>query len=77
MDKMITLDDARRAKRQAADDFAFREGVVGIGLTQLGEGYAIKINVATSVDVAAIPSHFSGVPVVVDVVGSIVALNKP
>lgn len=77
MDSKITLEKARLAKQRASDDLAFREGVVGIGLTMLDEAYAIKVNVDTSIDVTSIPSHFCGVPVVVDVVGSIVALNKP
>jgi len=77
MDPMITLENARLAKQCAADDLAFREGIVGIGLTMLGEAYAIKVNVETWVDVASIPTHFGDVPVVVDVVGCIVALSKP
>jgi hypothetical protein len=77
MNPITTLENARLAKQRAADDLAFREGVVGIGLTMLGDVYAIKVNVATSEDAASIPSQFADVPVVVDVVGSIAALTKP
>jgi len=73
---MITLEDARRAKQKAADDLAFRDGIVGIGLTEMNGAYAIKINVETTADLAAIPGHVFDVPVMVEVVGAIIALNK-
>jgi len=70
------IEAARCAKRYAADTLAFQRGIVGIGLTQLGDSYAIKINVDSTVDLASIPSHFLEIPVVVDMLGSIVTLDK-
>ena len=45
-------------------------GIVGIGLTRQGEGYAIKVNLDRD-GTALIPSQIEGIPIVVEIVGRI------
>jgi hypothetical protein len=67
-----TLDQARSAKQQALSAFSQLADVVGVGITRHGDGYAVKVNLrhppATGVD---LPKDIDGVPVQVEVVGSI------
>ena len=67
-----TLDQARSAKQRALSAFSQLADVVGVGITRHGDGYAVKVNLrhppATGVD---LPKDINGVPVQVEVVGSI------
>ena len=45
--------------------------IVGIGVTRQGKGYAVKVNLGSAVDLAALPQTVNGVPVIFEVVGSI------
>ena len=68
-----TLDQARSAKQRALSTFSQLAEVVGVGITRHGDGYAVKVNLrnppAPGVD---LPKNIDGVPVQVEVVGSIV-----
>jgi hypothetical protein len=68
----IGLDEARAAKERAKSLFARRASVVGIGLTRVGDGYGVKVNLedATAPD-AGFPETIDGVPVGIEVVGMI------
>jgi hypothetical protein len=67
-----TLEQARSAKHLAEEAFAALADVVGIGITRASEGYAVKVNLrhppAEGVD---LPKEVNGVPVKVEVVGTI------
>ena len=67
----ITLEAARAAKDAAKRKLARRTGVVGIGVTRQGGGYAVKVNLGQGATAARLPKDFNGVPVVVAVVGSV------
>ncbi len=67
-----SLDQARAAKQQAFSTFSRLADVVGVGITRRGEGYAIKVNLrqppASGID---LPDDIDGVPVQVEIVGTI------
>lgn len=71
-DEVLGLDEARAAKPYAKELFG-RFGVVnGVGLTRLGNRYAVKVNFETAPRADAdLPREISGVPVVVQVVGRV------
>ncbi len=69
---MSTLDEARAAKADAHKVFAALAEVVGVGITRLGESYALKINLARAPEKPSeMPREINGVPAVVDIVGRI------
>jgi hypothetical protein len=68
--KARTLDEARAAKTEAANVFGSLASVVGVGITRIGEGYGLKINLRQEAKVA-LPTEVAGVPVRVEVVGPI------
>ena len=72
MTKAATLEDARSAKEEAKRQLAAKADVVGVGLTKAkkGGGYAVKINVKKK-PAEPVPETVQGVPVVVEVVGTI------
>jgi hypothetical protein len=65
-----TIEDARSAKAEARQRLSGVPGVVGVGLTRQGEGYAVKVNLQDD-QRDLVPDELSGVPVVVEVVGKI------
>lgn len=68
----ITIDQARAAKDVAKTELAGVPGVVGIGLTKVGDDYALKINLREPLPGNVhVPPSIAGVPVRVEVVGSI------
>lgn len=72
MTKTATLEDARSAKAEAKRQLAAKADVVGVGLTKAktGGGYAVKVNVKKK-PAEPVPETVQGVPVVVEVVGTI------
>ena len=66
------LHAAREAKEKAKTIFS-RHGLVnGIGLTRVGERYAVKVNFESEPhDQASMPKEIEGVPVVVQVIGTL------
>lgn len=70
--KIIGLDEARAAKERAKSIFAGRASVVGIGLTRVGKGYGVKVNLDTPpASHSDLPETIDGVPVRIEVIGPI------
>jgi hypothetical protein len=70
--KTIGLDEARAAKERARSLFAGKASVAGIGLTRVGDGYGVKVNLeAPPAPDADRPDSIDGVPVRIEVVGTI------
>jgi hypothetical protein len=66
----ITLERARAAKKAALERFRNDASVTGIGITRVGGEYAVKVNLREP-SAAALPETIDGVPVRVEVTGSI------
>ena len=64
-----TLAEARAAKEKVRAALAGRPEVAGIGIARHGDGYAVKVELATAC--AAVPPEMSGVPVHAEIVGRI------
>lgn len=71
---MNTLDQVRAAKPQAKKFFARFGPISGLGITRLGDGYALKVNFEhlEGATEESLPSSIAGVPVKIAVTGSIV-----
>jgi hypothetical protein len=67
-----TLDEARSAKPKALAEFEKKAKVVGVGITRIGEGYGLKVNLQDHPKPGDdLPETVEGVPVRVEVVGTI------
>jgi hypothetical protein len=67
-----TLEQARAAKAAAHEQFSKLASVVGVGITRIGDGYGIKVNVSDEPPGGVeLPELVGGVPVSVEVVGPI------
>ena len=65
-----TLEEARQAKARARAVFAPLGAVVGIGITRIGDGYGLKVNLRSNPPAdTLLPAEVDGVPVRVEVVG--------
>jgi hypothetical protein len=72
MSKTHTLDEARAAKPLVEQALAGLADVVGVGLTRVGRGYGVKVNLSREpAHPESIPADVAGVPVRVEVVGKI------
>ena len=72
MEKACSLDEARAAKAPAAEAFGRLAEVAGIGITRIGKGYGLKVNLThLPRGAASLPTEIAGVPVRVEVVGQI------
>jgi hypothetical protein len=70
--KGATLEQARAAKEEALKVFRKLGPVMGVGITRVGDGYGVKINVREPLAAnAGVPDSVDGVPVRVEVVGVI------
>ena len=67
----VTIDAARSAKAAVKQQLARVPGLVGVGVTRRDGGYAVKVNLDHALAPGAVPSQVNGVPLVVEVVGSI------
>jgi hypothetical protein len=66
------LERARAAKERAKVLFARKASVVGIGITRVGDGFGVKVNLSEPPPPdAELPDTIDGVPVRVEVVGTI------
>ena len=65
------LKSAQAAKDKALQIFGQYGKVVGVGITMQNETYAVKVNFESKPQADDLPSSIDGVPVVVEVVGSI------
>lgn len=68
--KAVTLEAARAAKSKAAALLA-KLPLVGVGITKIGDGYGLKVNLSESVADNAVPAHVDDVPIKLEVVGEI------
>jgi hypothetical protein len=67
-----SLKSARAAKKRALEVFSEFGDIVGIGLTTIDDQYGLKVNFSSPPrNPSAVPSDVDGVPVRVEVVGSI------
>jgi len=64
-----TLEEARAAKERVREALADRPEVTGIGITRHGDGYAVKVDLATACP--AVPPEMGGVPVHAEIVGPV------
>jgi hypothetical protein len=65
-----TLDDVRAVKAKAMAIFSPLAEVVGIGITRIGEGYGLKVNLRIAAGKnAQLPTDVDGIPVKVEIVG--------
>jgi hypothetical protein len=65
-----TLEEARAAKGRAQAIFQSLAAVVGVGITKVGDGYGLKVNLqAPPAEGTCLPDDVDGVPVRVEVVG--------
>lgn len=67
-----TIEAARAVKAKARELIEALVPVEGVGITRVGDAYAVKINVAQDIDAKlAIPEEVDGVPIVVQVTGRV------
>lgn len=71
MSEAPTLDDARLAKAKLASILATAGNVVGIGITRVGDGFGLKVNLSDRDESVTVPTEVDGVLIVVEVIGSI------
>ena len=68
----ITLEQARAAKESAKEVLADLPGVVGVGITKIGDDYALKVNLGAHLPKGvSAPECIGEVRVCVEVVGKI------
>ncbi len=68
----VTLEQARAAKESAKALLADLPGVVGIGITKIGDDYALKVNLEAPLPAGkSAPDRVRDVAVCVEVVGRI------
>ncbi len=66
------LEKARETKPKALSLFSHLAQVNGVGITRVGDGYGIKVNLAQSLpEGIELPEELDGVPVIVELVGPI------
>jgi hypothetical protein len=67
-----SLDEARAAQSKAQAQLTRIKEVNGIGITRVGDGFALKVNLSAPLKPGAtVPSAIDGVPVHTEVVGTI------
>jgi hypothetical protein len=68
----ISLEQARAAKASAKALLTALPGVVGVGITRVGEDYALKVNLREPLPAGvSAPERIGDVPVKLEVVGRI------
>ena len=72
LEPMCTLEEARAAKRCVIEVFGKLAAVVGVGITRVGGGYGVKVNLREEPGAGVnLPQDVDGVPVLVEVVGRV------
>ncbi|MBI2425189.1 MAG: hypothetical protein HYV27_20350 [Candidatus Hydrogenedentes bacterium] len=67
-----SLEQARAAKPRVRDLLRGVPQLTGVGITRVGEGYAVKVNLSGPSDAgAALPSEIDGVPIRVEIIGTV------
>ncbi len=66
------IEKARAAKTRALSVFAGLASVGGVGITRVGDGYGLKVNLTEAPSEGVdLPAEVDGVPVVIEIVGSV------
>jgi hypothetical protein len=65
-----TLEQARTAKAKAVA-MLHALPLAGVGITRIGAGYGLKVNLSKSVAAGSVPDDLDGVPITTEVVGEI------
>ena len=72
MARTRTIDEARAVKARALEIFGHPGVVASVGITRIDDGYGLKINLREPpAPGVALPTAVEGVPVRVEVVGTI------
>ena len=71
MNQPCSLDQARAAKASAAAAFGRLAEVAGVGITRVGDGYGVKVNLSRPPDTTGLPTEIDGVPIQVEIIGPI------
>jgi hypothetical protein len=72
----ISLEQARAAKKEACRRFRKLRSVTGVGITRVGDSYAIKLNLSELIEPGVVPPDIDGVPICVEVTGTITTLRS-
>lgn len=67
----VTIEQPRAAKKQAYTAVASLAPVVGVGVTRVGDGYGVKVNLESAPAGVTSPSSINGVPLRVEVTGQV------
>jgi hypothetical protein len=68
----VTLEQARAAKAAALRRVERLDTVVGVGLTRVDGDYAVKINLRAPLPQGTeLPTDIDGVPVLIEVIGTV------
>ena len=68
--RRYTLEEVRAVKPRALAVFEALAPVVGLGITRVGDGYGLKVNLQVApTSGTVLPADVEGVPVRVEVVG--------
>ena len=68
----VTLEKARAAKKTALRHLRSWEHVVGVGITRISGKYAVKVNLSEPPEPGTeLPDEIDGVPVRIEVTGTI------
>jgi hypothetical protein len=70
-DAGTSLTKARAAKKRVVAEFSHLACVTGVGITRMGDDYAVKVNVSERLDPGELPAEIDGVRVCVEVTGKI------
>jgi hypothetical protein len=74
----VDLEHARAAKKRIRALLPKKAKVNGVGITQVGDDYAVKVNLEEPLrDDLSLPECVDGVPVVMEVVGRIAKRSSP
>ena len=67
----VSIEQARKAKEEAAISLMAKFPIVGLGLSKRGDDYVVKVNLSRRIPVTRLPRFLAGVPIIYEVVGSI------
>lgn len=68
----ISLERAQAAKKAALQRFKKLPSLTGVGITRVGGGYAIRLNLSEPIEPGVkFPADIDGVPLCVEVTGTI------
>ena len=67
-----SLDKARAVKGRVLAVFEPLAEVAGVGITRIGDGYGVKVNLRKQpIAAVTLPESFEGVPIRIEVIGTV------